>query len=109
MVFLIYHAKLSCRKGGYRLGLVPDSPTNHLFPSFLRATVAMTFYSITFLEFLQPAITTFHMAMPFESIGAEYLLQIIKLHSIWEILRDDPVLSHDAGNGLKGPFVLIST
>ena len=51
---------------------------------------------IEFLDFLQPTIATFYMAVPSESTGAEYLCQIIKLHPLHEILRADLVLGGDA-------------
>ena len=51
----------------------------------------MASYGIEFLYFLQLTIAKFHMAMPFDSTGAEYLCQIIKLHPFQEILRADLV------------------
>ena len=55
-------------------------------------TTAMTSYGIDFLNFLKRTITTFGKAMPSESTGAEYLLQIVKLHHLQEILCADLVL-----------------
>ena len=58
----------------------------------------MTSCGIEFLDFLQPTIDMFFMVMPSESVGVEYLCQIIKLHPLQEILRADLVLGGDAAH-----------
>ena len=59
------------------------------------ATTAVTSYRIEFLDFRHPVIATFHMAMPSESIGMEYLCKIIELHPRLVILWADWILCGD--------------
>ena len=59
---------------------------DHFWAGFLRAATATTSWGIESLDFLQPTIATFNMSVPSESVGAEHLCQIIKLHSLQEIL-----------------------
>ena len=42
-------------------------------PGFLMASLSMTSYQVEFLDFLQPTIATFYMAMPSDLASAEYL------------------------------------
>ena len=58
----------------------------------------MTSYRTEFLDFLQTTITAFYIAVPLESAGVEYLYQIIKLHSLQEILRADLILGGDTAH-----------
>ena len=50
---------------------------------------------IEFLDFLQPTIAMFYMAVPSELGSAEYLCRIIKLHPLQEILLADLDLGGD--------------
>ena len=54
--------------------------------------MATTSHGIEFLDFPQPTITSFDMAMPSDSTGAEYLVEIVKLQPLQEILRFDLVV-----------------
>ena len=52
--------------------------------------------AIEFPDFPWPTIATLYMAVPSDSVGTEYLCQIVKLHSLQEILWTDLVLGGDS-------------
>ena len=69
---------------------------DNFWPGSLSVITAMNPSGIEFLEFPPAAITPLkNTAMPSESTGAEYLLQIVKLCLLPEILRADLVLGTD--------------
>ena len=61
---------------------------------------------IEFLNFLQPTIAMFYMAVSSVSAGAEYLCQIVKLHPLKEILQADLVLVGDAAHPANNSSVV---
>ena len=71
---------------------------SHFCQGFLRAATATTSCGIEFLDCLQPTIATSYMAVTFESVGAEYLCQIVKLHHSKEILQADLVIGGDTAH-----------
>ena len=54
--------------------------------------MATTFSRIELLDFLQPTIATFYMAVPSELAGVEYLCEMVKLNPLQDILLADLVL-----------------
>ena len=70
------------------------------------AAKATTSSGIEFLDFLQPIIATFCLAMTSKSVGAEYLRQIVKLHAL-QILWSDSVHGGDTTHPADHSSVII--
>ena len=58
----------------------------------------MTSCGIEFVDFLQPTITTFDMAVPSVLAGVQYLCQIVKLLPLKEMLQGDLILGGDSAH-----------
>ena len=72
----VYRSKLSRRMGGSRLDSALGGPCRSLLFRCSKGG-----HGHEFLDFLQPTISTFYMAVQSESAGVEYLCQIVKLHT----------------------------
>ena len=62
-------------------------------------------YEIEYLNLFQPTITTFDLAMPSESLGAEYLRQVAELHPL-QILRAELTFGGDSAHSLDHSLVI---